>query len=48
MTMINRVAPMASPLVALTEVETQLLDTLLPEKPKRRKARLSTYLINIE
>ena len=47
MTMINRVAPMSSPLVALTEVETQLLDTLLPEKPKRRKAKLSTYLIKI-
>lgn len=47
MTMINRVAPMASPLVALTEVETQLLDTLLPEKSKRRKAKLSTYLIKI-
>ena len=46
--MMNRVAPMSSPLVALTDVETQLLDTLLPEKPKRRrKATLSTYLIKI-
>jgi len=48
MTMMNRVAPAASPLVALTDVETHLLDTLLPERPKRRrKATLSTYLIKI-
>jgi hypothetical protein len=47
MTMMNRVAPAASPLVALTNVETQLLDTLLPEMPKRRKATLFTYLIKI-
>jgi hypothetical protein len=47
MTMMNRVAPAASPLVALTGVETLLLDTLLPEMPKRRKATLSTYLIKI-
>jgi hypothetical protein len=47
MTMMNRVAPAASPLVALTDVETQLLETLLPERPKRRKATLSTYLIKI-
>jgi len=47
MTMMNRVAPTASPLAALTEVETQLLDTLLPEKRKHRKATLSDYLIKI-
>jgi hypothetical protein len=47
MTMMNRVAPTASPLAALTEVETQLLDTLLPEQRKRRKATLSDYLIKI-
>ena len=47
MTMMNRVAPTASPLVALTDVETLLLDTLVPEKPKRRKAMLSTYLVKI-
>jgi len=47
MTMMNQVAPAASPLVALTDVETQLLDTILPEIPKRRKAKLSTYLIKI-
>ena len=47
MTMMNRLAPAASPLVALTEVETQLLDTLLPERPICRKATLSTYLIKI-
>ena len=47
MTMMNRVAPTASPLIALTDVETLLLDTLVPETPKRRKAMLSTYLVKI-
>lgn len=47
MTMMNRVAPAAPPLVALTSVETHLLDRLLPAVPKRRKATLSTYLIKI-
>jgi hypothetical protein len=47
MTTLNRVAPTASPLVALTDVETQLLDTLLPQMPQSRKATLSTYLIKI-
>jgi hypothetical protein len=47
MTMMNRVAPLVSPLVALTQIETRLLDGLLPETRKRRKATLSTYLIQI-
>jgi hypothetical protein len=47
MTMMNRVAPVASPMVALTRVETQLLDRLVPATPERRKATLSTYLIKI-
>jgi hypothetical protein len=47
MTMMNRVAPLVSPLVALTHVETQLLDSLLPATRKRQKAKLSTYLIKI-
>jgi Transposase DNA-binding/Transposase DDE domain len=47
MTMMNRVAPVAPPSVALTRVETQLLDRLFPEVPKRRKPTLSTYLIKI-
>jgi Transposase DNA-binding/Transposase DDE domain len=47
MTMMNRVAPLMSPLVALTQIETRLLDGLLPETRKRRKATLSTYLIKI-
>jgi Transposase DNA-binding/Transposase DDE domain len=47
MTIMNRVAPLASPLVALTQVETQLLNSLLPETRKRPKATLSTYLIKI-
>lgn len=46
-TMMNRVAPLVSPLVALTHVETQLLDSLLPERRKRQKATLSTYLNKI-
>jgi hypothetical protein len=48
MTMMNRVAPLASPLVALTDVETQLLDNFFPETHKGRKAAtLSTYLTKI-
>lgn len=47
MTMMNRVAPLVSPLVALTQIETRLLDGLLPETRKRQKATLSTYLIKI-
>jgi hypothetical protein len=47
MTMMNRVAPVASPLVALTKVETQLLDRLLPTTIHRPKATLSTYLVKI-
>lgn len=47
MTMMNRLAPLVSPLVALNQIETRLLDDLLPEAHKRRKATLSTYLIKI-
>jgi hypothetical protein len=47
MTMMNRVAPVASPLVALTKIETQLLDRLLPTEINRPKATLSTYLVKI-
>jgi hypothetical protein len=47
MTMMNRVAPVASPRVALTKIETQLLDRLLPTTINRPKATLSTYLVKI-
>lgn len=47
MTMMNRVAPAAPPLVALTRVETQLLDRLFPGEAERRKPTLSTYLSKI-
>lgn len=47
MTMMNRVAPLVSPLVALTQIETRLLDGLIPETRKRQTATLSTYLIKI-
>jgi hypothetical protein len=47
MTMMNRVAPVASPLVALTNIETHLLDRLLPTTIERPKATLSTYLVKI-
>ena len=48
LTMMNRIVPAASPLVALTDVETGLLDILLPEGARRRrKATLSTYLIKV-
>ena len=49
MTMMNRLAPDASPQVALTTVEARLLDTLIPEsKAKRqRNGTLSRYLTKI-
>ena len=49
MTMMNRVAPNASPLVALTRMETHLLDTLIPDTPanRRRQPTLAPYLTKI-
>jgi hypothetical protein len=49
MTMLNRVAPGASPLVALTRLETHLVDKLIPGNPakRRREATLSCYLTKI-
>jgi Transposase DNA-binding/Transposase DDE domain len=47
MTMMNRVAPVASPLVALTKIETQLLDRLVPTTINHPRATLSTYLVKI-
>jgi hypothetical protein len=47
MTMMNRVAPDASPLVALTKIETQLLDRILPTTINHPSATLSTYLVKI-
>lgn len=49
MTMMNRVAPGASPLVALTRLETHLVDKLIPDNPARRRrgATLSCYLTKI-
>jgi hypothetical protein len=49
MTMMNRVAPTASPLVALTRLETHLVDRLIPSKPakQRREASLSRYLTKV-
>jgi len=45
MTMMNRVAPDASPLVALTQTEKQLLGKLVPNTAgKRQPAPLSRYL----
>jgi hypothetical protein len=48
-TMSNRVAPEASPLLALTPLEVDLLDRLVKDKPSkiRQRKRLSTYLTKI-
>jgi Transposase DNA-binding/Transposase DDE domain len=49
MTMMNRVAPGSSPLVALTRPEMHLLDALIPDNPPKRRpeATLSRYLTKI-
>lgn len=49
MTMMNRVAPASSPLVALTPVEVQLLDNLIPGVTGKRRgvAALSPYLTKV-
>jgi hypothetical protein len=49
MTMINRSVPDAEPGLALTEVETKLLDQLVPDKDDRslREKTLSGYLTKI-
>src|SRR5712692_2861556 len=49
MTMINRSAPNAEPGLALTDVETTLLDQLVPDKDHRapHEKTLSAYLVKI-
>jgi hypothetical protein len=49
MTMMNRVAPDSSPLIALTRTETRLLDTLIPDPTAKRPRQrtLSPYLTKI-
>jgi hypothetical protein len=49
MTMMNRVAPTASPTVALTTIEMRVLDLLIHDKTasRRRKATLASYLTKI-
>jgi len=49
MTMMNRVAPAASPSVALTSIETHVLDLLIPDRAvgKPQSATLGSYLIKI-
>jgi len=49
MTMMNRVAPAAPPTVALTEIETRLLDLLVQDRAsgKGQPATLGSYLTKI-
>ena len=49
LTMMNRVAPSASPLAALTSLETRILDRVFKEKPGKLRAKptLSAYLTKI-
>ena len=49
MTMMNRVAPDSSPLTALTPLEVQLLDRLIPGRTRKRPraAVLSRYLTKV-
>ena len=47
MTMINRTAPMASPQLALTDVEIATLDRLQHSKKRNSKKSLSSYIVKI-
>ena len=49
MTLMNQLAPDASPLVASTTVETRMPDTLIPERKAKRERNgtLSRYLTKI-
>lgn len=49
LTMMNRLAPTASPLAALTKLETRVLDRLFKDEPNKKspKANLSSYLTKI-
>jgi hypothetical protein len=49
MTMMNRVAPVASPLVALTRLGSHLVDKLVPDNPakRRREATLSSRRMKV-
>ena len=49
MTMMNRVAPTAPPAVALTSIETRVLDLLIQDRPpgKSRSATLHSYLTKV-
>ncbi|MFL6446515.1 MAG: IS4 family transposase, partial [Bryobacteraceae bacterium] len=49
MTMMNRVAPMASPTLALTALDMRVLDLLITDSPsgKRKRATLTSYLTKI-
>src|SRR4051812_12923526 len=49
MTMMNRVAPMASPTLALTALDMRVLDFLITDSPsgKRKRASLTSYLTKI-
>jgi hypothetical protein len=48
MTMLNRVAPSAPPSVALTRIETALLDMLVQDRAnEKRPATLGSYLTKI-
>lgn len=47
MTMVNRSQPVASPSAAFTQLERQLLDTLIRDKDDADKKSLATYLIKL-
>ena len=47
LTMINRIAPTATPTLALTETEITVLDQIRPDIDQNSKKSLSLYLIKI-
>ena len=47
MSMIRRVSPTFSPIIAFTKTEVQLLDRLVPDKDASGRKHISTYIVKL-